>query len=774
MPERSVLEFELQANGDSSPYTLKLNRVQRLDHKPFWLAPQSLPATRDNQTNILVVQDTGGFFSNSEEAVSFLTKTLPTLVLYSMSLPLARGKVWGALRNGPYAADGTQDPEKLVVILSANDLRAEGIQLSYGLSWEKTCEDFVKQLGSVGRLVTLVTCAHLIVLFGCDGVIYHRGRKMKSPRLYFDPKCTEGEFLRQNLGDVPGLTEAFVAGLITGLGNHGERQLKESIELGLSAARQLARSGISLGVSPGDKPDYLVQKVMSESELSQNIFKFKIPSNTIGSGEEQGWSILDRIVGDPAQLAREIVINGTDSLCAGGIPVAQFGRLVLVDRQEIESFRIISNVLRDYIDIPQTKPISIAFFGTRGSGISFAAMQLGEALLHNQNAARFDIDLTQVTSPSELTAMFHSIRDSSLQGSLPLVYFDGFDIQLPGSQSYWLSHLLTPMLHGLFLDQSVSRPIGRAIFFLGAANFKTYESFRDHTGRSGNSRGSSPRYFEEFLGSLHGFVDMLGPDCVDTNDRLYPVRRAVILRELLERRETQLKTNGKISIDDNVLDALLLVPTYRQGIRSLNSIIAMSRLNGSNHFGRAALPPASQLDLHVDHPTFTRYLEGHILPASLREELAAKLHDLYVRTVFSRGLVEADERDNSKYHPWNRLEEELKESNRAHADDIPRKLRFISYFLSEAQDHRHRDPIRRFSPAEIETLAQQEHERWNAERLQKQWGTGERNSQQRKSPFLKTWKDLAPEWQGVDKALVASYPDILPENYKIYKMGTIS
>ncbi|EPS40965.1 hypothetical protein H072_5131 [Dactylellina haptotyla CBS 200.50] len=766
----SILEFEIRDEANPTAFfSLKLNRRQRLDYQPLFQLPA--PYIAYGKRDTVVIQDTEGSFSNVDNAVNFLRNTHPGLLVYHMTRPLASGAIWDTIRNGVYTESGIQDPDKLVVIVSANDLRAEGIQLSHGLSWEKTCEDFVEQLGSVGRLVSLVTCAHLIVNFGCDGVIYHRGGHLNQPILCFDPRGTEGEFVRQNMGDVPGITEAFIAGMVTSLGGSA-KNLEECIELGFLSARRLAATGLSLGLNPSDKPEHSIHTIMGRPSRTESpIFKLLIPSDVIGSGADQHWSILDRIVGDPAEVARDIVKNGISSSNSNGIPIAQFGRLVLVDRNEIESFRIVSNVLRDYIDVPQNKPVSIALFGPKGSGRSYAALELGTALLSGQIVSQFRMDLTQATTPADLVPIFHSIRDSNLEGSFPIVYINGFDTVVPGTQLMWLFHLLTPMLHGRFLDNGVSRPIGRAIFFLGSLDFKTYQKFRNQVG---GGRGLPPARFEEFVGCLHGYVNMLGPDCVGEHDRLYPVRRAVIVRELLEVREPKLKVDGKISIDENVLDVLLLVPFYRQGIRSLKAIIAMSRLNGCRHFERAALPPASQLDLHVDHKSFIRYLDGHVLPEAIREHLADKIHTTYLQKRFSMGMSEED-RKRPAHQPWSQLPEEFRESARAHADDIPRKLRLISCFLAEQQDHMHRQPITSFNPREQDILAENEHDRWNAERLQKQWSksSGVAPSSARASSFLVAWNDLPAEWQDVDRVLVASYPRILPDDYKIYRMGSV-
>ncbi|KAK6541117.1 hypothetical protein TWF694_008490 [Orbilia ellipsospora] len=766
-PVRSILEFEMKEEHHHSE-KLTLNRRRQLDYRSFCLCPP-LPSNAgvDENKYVVIFQDAGASFSNSDDAVAFLTKARPSTLIYNMTRPLASGDSWESIRKGVFTENGGQDPTKLVVIVNADDLRAEGIHLSHGLSWEKTCEDFVEQLGSVGRLVGLVTCAHLVVLFGCDGVIYHRGLIHKTnqgehihhPILYYDTGCTEGEFLRQKKDDPPGILEAFLAGLISTIDSLA---LEDCIELGFLAARRHVTSGVSLS---SNEPDYNPSYIMGGYVYYKQTFRLRIPSDIIGSGADHDWSILDRTVGDPAQIARDIVRSGISSPGFIDIPRAQFGQLVLVDRHEIESFRTVANVLRDYINFPQTKPISIAFFGPRGSGRTYAALELGTALLSDQKVSRLHLDLTQTMTPADLIPIFHSIRDSNLEGLFPLVYITGFDVNVPGSQIMWLSHLLGPIRNGSFVDNGTTRPLGRAIFFFGSLNYKTFQKFQTQTaGRC-----------EEFLGCLQGYINMLGPDCVGEQDRLYPVRRAVILRRLLEVREPKLSISGQLSIDESVLDGLLLIPSYRQGIRSLKSIIAMSRLDGRKSFERAALPPVDQLGLHVDQKLFMRYLNGQVLPDSIREHLAEHIHATYLIKRFSMGMT-PEERQRPAHQSWNHLPEEFRESARAHADDVPRKLRLIYCFLAESQDHMHREPVTSFTPYEQDILAEQEHNRWNAERLQKQWSRSSDNSvgsTVRTSPFLVAWSDLAPEWQDVDRVLVASYPRILPNEWRIYRIGSI-
>jgi hypothetical protein len=136
-----------------------------------------------------------------------------------MARPLCDGSIWETVRRGPLTGPkpGTPDRERLIVVVDANDLCTEGINLSRGLSWEKACEYFVERLVSTGKLVSPATCAHLVVLFGCAGVIYHQGSRVSKPVLLFDPLSLEKEFLQTNLGQIPCLSETFIAGLVIGL-----------------------------------------------------------------------------------------------------------------------------------------------------------------------------------------------------------------------------------------------------------------------------------------------------------------------------------------------------------------------------------------------------------------------------------------------------------------------------------------------------------------------------------------------------------------------------
>jgi hypothetical protein len=155
------------------------------------------------------------------------------MIVYKMARPLAAGDLW----------DAVQDDPRLVVIVNADDLRYAGVNISRRLSWERTAEDFASELASVGNLVSLLSCRNLIVRFGCEGAIHHRG--WDGSALYFDPGRVEGEFTPGRNGGMIGFSSAFTAGIAASLyksGNDG-RAIPDGIQHGIPPPQACARRG---------------------------------------------------------------------------------------------------------------------------------------------------------------------------------------------------------------------------------------------------------------------------------------------------------------------------------------------------------------------------------------------------------------------------------------------------------------------------------------------------------------------------------------------------
>lgn len=170
----------------------KLIEVKQLDNKLQDFNAPSIDGVGPSEDTTLVIVGSGDSFDDAGPALRLLERLKPTRIIHYMSKPLAVGALWDLIRGGADSGRGIPAQDNVFVVVEAEDLRTQGINLSQGLSWEATSEDFVRNMGSNGRLDTLVTCPNLLVRFGNEGVIHHRGRDAVDPKLFFDPKHTEG------------------------------------------------------------------------------------------------------------------------------------------------------------------------------------------------------------------------------------------------------------------------------------------------------------------------------------------------------------------------------------------------------------------------------------------------------------------------------------------------------------------------------------------------------------------------------------------------------
>jgi len=218
------------------------------------------------------------------------------------------------------------------------------------------------------------------------------------------------------------------------------------------------------------------------------------------------------------------------------------------------------------------------------------------------------------------------VRDISLTGKIPLVFFDEFDCSFNQKPLGWLKYFLAPMQEGTFVDCGNVHPIGKSIFVFAGGIFSNFKEFYWHVTLSGNcdekSKDNLPEKGLDFVSRLRGYVNILGPNKINGNendlqDDTYIIRRAVHLRSLIKRNAPNIidKTTNKANIEKNLLITLLRIPKYKHGVRSMEAIIDMSMLQGHKSWGRASLPPKDQLELHVDGNTFFTLLEN---PDSIR------------------------------------------------------------------------------------------------------------------------------------------------------------
>jgi hypothetical protein len=714
--------------------------------------------------DIVVIDDAGNGFRETEACWPAALKSggKKPIVILKMSSPLNRGRLWEFLHK--------EFADKLIVVLTADSLRAEGVNISRRLSWERTAMDFAWQIACDREMIyTLGQCANLVVRFNLDGAVhYSRRGGMARTRLYYDPLSCEGGFRDTCSGDMMGFGSAFTAAIAAQVARGGVDALGEGIRQGLLAARRLMRLGFG---RDGAAMDYACAKSFQAIPKEARIVDIDVPVSDSNASDPNFWSILHQLTQSRMEeVAYNTVIAGKDP-ALDRVPVGVFGFLKTLDRCEIESFRSIRNLIGEYMETPKPpRPLSLAVFGPPGSGKSFGVVQVARSIAGGR-IEKCEFNVSQFNSPADLIKALHQVRDIVLMGRVPLVFFDEFDAGMGGERLAWLRYFLIPMQDGQFRDGSTIHPIGKAIFVFAGGTSSTFGQFsRDGRDPQNPADADELRQFSgakgpDFVSRLRGHVNILGPNPVDANDRFYLIRRAILLRVLLSTKAPHLLDGaGCVHIDEGVLRAMIKVHRYTHGVRSMEAIIDMSMLSGRRIFEQSALPPRAQLPGHVDAEVFCGLVDRDVLLGAAREQIARSVHEEYVLNQKANKPA-----DDPSMQPWDKLAEHLKESNRMMADSIPGKLRRIGYGYRPAGTPALEFPG--FVASEMEILAELEHDRWVSERLQNGWSLGNRDIERRTSPYLVPWAELDDKVKQWDRDAVIAIPKILTRaGFEIYRL----
>jgi hypothetical protein len=700
-------------------------------------------------------------------------------ILLKMARPIAQGTLWYDLHK--HRAD------RLIVVMSVNDLRLTEVQISRELSWERTAQDLAWELVHNPRVNALSHCAHVVISFDTAGALLLSRQQDAGPscRLFFDPKVVEGLWAKSYEGKMIGYTSCLTAGIARQLMlSSSQPDIDQAIQSGLGAMRRLHVEGYGArGAAARDAA--LAFPIRSiASELGGDASKFsvvEVQDPLIYSCEESGenqttatergfWTILeDRYKHSLGEVAEQIVREGAEEAMTD-VPLGKFGDLLTVDRREIEGFRSIGALVSEYCSKErQKRPLSIAVFGKPGSGKSFGIIQVAKSLDIGPIRV-LEFNLSQFSGPGDLRDSLHQVRDAGLSGLIPLVFWDEFDTSLDQQPFGWLRHFLVPMQDGLFQQGQISHPIGRSIFVFAGGISESMESFGTDEATFRTVKGP------DFVSRLKGYVNILGPNSQNSSDPYYLIRRAILLRTILRRDAAQLfeRKDGKdvLNIDSGVLRALLYTSRYKHGVRSMESVIAMSQLAEARQFKRSCLPAVDQLDLHVDRRDFQALVQQIKLEGELLEKLAEAAHEVFVKELQDAGYTLGPKIDNvvkthTSLKPYSELPEDEKEQNRGNVLDISKKLARTGYVMIPARSN---EPPFDFPGADLELLAVMEHVRWMKSKLEAGW----RWAAETDKPNQRH-KDLAPWRKGLtdeerarltpDEA-AALGPDELPDAEK--------
>jgi hypothetical protein len=790
----SPFKFDERSRGEPSAW--RVEEFLGHDHCPSArpVEPADWRRVVDDvpDADLVVLDDAGlGFRDHDDLWPQAIAKRRHPWILVKMAVPVADGPLWTLLHR--------EHSDRLVVVMTVNDLRRTEVQISRELSWERTAQDLFWELVHNPRVNALSDCAHVVISFGLAGaVLLSRVPKSTGGKaeqraswkclLFFDPQSIEGTWEQEHPGGMIGYNTCLTAAIARQLMlSVDQPDIHRGIQSGLAAARQLHLAGYGERGGPAEQARLVfpIQRIAGQLAGDRAPFAavevqdpMRFLAHPEGEGKKAGepgfWTILeDRYRDNLSEVAERIVLEGADAAMQG-VPLGQFRDLLTVDRREIESFRSIRALVGEYCRAGHPVcPISIAVFGAPGSGKSFGITQVAKSLLPGQIDV-LNFNLSQLGSAADLLAALHQVRDSGLSGQIPLVFWDEFDTPLAGEPLGWLRYFLSPMQDGKFQEGQITHPIGGAIFVFAGGTSERMADFGQGLTADQFRTAKGP----DFVSRLKGYVNILGPNRRKAGaDPYYVIRRAILLRSILQRNRQQLFSlpdgKGLLNIDPGVLRAFLQTREYKHGIRSMESIVAMSLLTGKVTYERSSLPSEPQLDLHVDGQDFMALVQQMDLTGEILEKLAEAAHKVYCQGLrksgYRYGPVTDDGRKiSSALVDYAKLPEDLKEQNRDNVRDIPNKLALIGYVMIQARSN---EPPFGFPGPDLGRLAEMEHNRWMKAKIAAGWRHGlERDAAEKLNPALLLWRPY-PEAElariFAPSELAAIGPGELPEAEKV-------
>lgn len=726
------------------------------------------PSTSAVVPDVLVIDDLGLGFAKQRRLWPKCLKpgsaSLPAQIIAKLKPPFT-GPLWRRLSSPDLVS-------KLTVVITAAALRRTGARLSRGFSWDQAIEDVQEEFKEGGVGWALRKCRRVVVTFGRSGAAVF-SRVPRSPeekflpslefeRFVFDPANLEGTWAKDRTGITYGATSVMTAALTTWALVSSEPSSHVPVSRGLAAARELHRIGG--GHREGVFDLQAAHKhIFADKTKTRSQFRSAFPRTLLDdlAFDEGGdvlpperQTLLTDVLGVApsflATAARSIVWYGPERPLKS-VPRLEYGKYFTVDREEIERLNTVRNLIVDYSrNDADKRPLSLAVFGPPGAGKSFAIKELSTHLFGKERAA-LEFNLSQFEGLDDLHQAFHEVRGQSVQGQIPLVFWDEFDSPRDkGGELGWLKEFLAPMQDAQFVANGKGHAFGKCIFIFAGGTRGTFGEFiaplnpvEDEAGLKVQTDFKSIKG-PDFVSRLRGYVNIKGPNptsnkrnapenaefepaaVLNSEDEVHVIRRALLLRSLIERHhKTMIQADKRLAIGPTVLNAFLTVREYRYGARSMDAIVSLSRLSGSHYFGPSELPPPEVVELHVSEDFFDKVKdrESHDLGVDEIERLARIIHENWYAINKSKGYVYGETRnDKSKppTHPlfrdYDELSEEEKEGNRRPALLTTQRLKAMGCdVVAGNQGVGGAMPdARTLPPAE---LGRAEHRRWMREKL---------------------------------------------------------
>lgn len=152
--------------------------------------------------------------------------------------------------------------------------------------------------------------------------------------------------------------------------------------------------------------------------------------------------------------------------------------------------------------------------------------------------------------------------------------------------------------------------------------------------------------------------------------------------------------------------------------------------------------------------SFINVPQAHNLSSDQVVELASIVHARFLHQNRYKNPDEA-------MQPWDKLRADFRESNYSQVRSIERALAQFGLELAPLDDP-NPEVVLKDEPELVETLSQEEHGRWNAERITSGWRYSRRRDPDRKlSPYLVPWADLPDKIRQYDRENVLQWPELL-------------
>lgn len=769
---------------------------------------------RLRNTDVLVLDNIGlGFFEKYDKPIKSLKQAnkIQDIILKVSALPV------NAAASNFLNELFRECADRLTIVLSADALRKRGASVSTGLSWDLTIEELSKEFEKGLSSHDLAKCKRCIVHYEHEGAAcFVRREGMKHAQLehfLYDPRKCEGAFRPKRPGTIFGTSTFITASMVRHI------LAQDTYPLFIAAGRALAAARVNYHLGGGmgnnlkvEASNDAIKKIFinnctDEKEIKEMLrFTEKEPAAIFSSSfrhdvlskpsirKDKHSDLLQDLTGDGIEYvmakAFEIVQHGMDKALKN-VPMACYGKYQTADREEIERINAIKNLILQYQENKNDyRPLSIAVFGAPGSGKSFAIKQLSEELF-GQTKSILEFNLSQFRSPEEIHTAFHQIRDATIRGQIPIVFWDEFD----SHNLNWLKEFLAPMQDARFTAGNITHPFGKAIFVFAGGTHETFESF--------NSAGEDKTFKEakgpDFVSRLRGFINIKGPNPAsrfggkDTGknltreqlpdeDTAHLIRRAIMLRIIIERSYPHLikPETGMASISSSVIHGFLRAKKFLHGARSLEAIVVMSKLVNVRHYGVAQLPTNDLLQLHVT-PDFLEHVQEGQMEIPLIEAVAEACHEGWRKQKeeagYKYGKKRNDvERKGKKTHPllvdYDELSEANKEGNRTTARRTPAKLHEIGYEIRRINEIEKKDIVKKFPEDRFNQLVKIEHDIWLREKLIQGYAYAEKtNDDLRLHRSVERFENLTPEDKSLDVAIVDSLIPVLKDNgYGIVKI----